>query len=151
MMKELKVSAIKDGSVLDHIPSLSTFKVVKILGLEGYDNVVTVASNLKSKKMGKKGIIKIGGKRITEKEANAIAVVAPKAVLNIIKDYKVVLKVNLSIPDSLKNIVKCSNPECITNYNNIETKFKVLDKKKMLIRCHYCERIMQDNEIVIKS
>ena len=150
-MKELKVTAIKDGTVIDHIPASSTFKVVSILNLEQHPEVVMLATNLHSKKLEKKGLIKVGGKIITSKEANAIAIIAPQATVNIIKDYKVVQKIFLSAPDELENLITCSNPECISNNYEMKTLFKVISKKPLVVRCNYCERVMQDGEILIKS
>ena len=150
-MKELTVTAIKEGTVIDHIPSSATFKVAALLKLENCTNVVTVAANLQSKNMGKKGLIKIGDKVITKNEADAIAILAPKATVNIIKEYKVIKKIYLSIPKKLENIIKCSNPECITNNSQMDTLFWVIDDGPLIVRCNYCERIMNDNEIIIKS
>lgn len=150
MKKELSISAIREGTVIDHIPADATFKVVNILKLEEHDKTVTIATNLVSKKHGKKGIIKIGGKFLTKKEVNKIAVVAPNATLNIIKNYEVNEKADLGIPDSVMGIIKCSNPNCITNLERIKTKFEVVRNEPLKVKCNYCERSMgrEDIEIV---
>lgn len=142
MIKERKISAIKEGTVLDHLPKKTAFKVAEILQLADIDNVLSVASNLKSKKQKKKDIIKIGGRYFTKEEVNKIAVIAPNATLSIIKDYKVKEKIKLTIPDEINNIIKCSNPDCITNNEPVETIFYVIKKQPLKIKCHYCERNM---------
>ncbi|MBI2128694.1 aspartate carbamoyltransferase regulatory subunit [Candidatus Woesearchaeota archaeon] len=149
-MKQLKVSAIREGTVIDHIPSDVTFKVVEILKLNSVKEIISVAANLDSKKIGKKGIIKIGGKFLGEEEVNKIALVAPAATLSIIKDFKVVEKNKLTIPKTIEGFVKCFNPNCITNHEEIKTKFHVANQKPLKIRCHYCERAMASNDIVLK-
>ncbi|MBL7054809.1 aspartate carbamoyltransferase regulatory subunit [Candidatus Woesearchaeota archaeon] len=146
MKKELKVSAIKDGTVIDHIPSNAAFKVAEILDLEKINKIISVATNLRSK-TGKKGIIKVGGKILTKDEFDKIAVIAPEATVNIIHDYEVKEKIKVSLPDTLNKIVKCSNPSCITNNENVNTRFYVIKKDPLKVRCHYCERSMEKEEI----
>lgn len=148
-MKHLDVSAIKDGSVIDHIDSKSTLKVANILNIQNEEQVVLVGINLTSKYLGKKGIIKIGGKIIDKKEANKIALIAPNASVNIIKDYEVVKKFKITVPDIIEGIVKCFNPNCVSNYHNTEPKFHVINKNPIKLRCHYCERIMNSKDIIL--
>ncbi|RMF07035.1 aspartate carbamoyltransferase regulatory subunit [Candidatus Woesearchaeota archaeon] len=148
-MKELRVSAIKDGTVIDHIPSKSTFKVVEVLNLSKLDDAVMVAQNLKSKKMKLKGIVKVAGKELTQEEVNKIALLAPTATVNIIKNYSVRKKMNLELPEMLKGIIKCANPKCITNNDMVETKFHVRSTKPLRVQCHYCERYMTENDLEI--
>jgi len=148
MKKELNVSAIKEGSVIDHIPSNATLKVVDILDLKGIRGIISVATNLVSKSMGKKGIIKISGKDLTKEEVDKIALIAPNATVNIIKNYDVMQKLKVAIPTTINKIIKCSNPNCITNNEkNILTKFYVLNKDPLKVRCHYCERNMEKEDI----
>ncbi|MEE1118565.1 MAG: aspartate carbamoyltransferase regulatory subunit, partial [Bacteroidales bacterium] len=125
--KELVVSAIDNGTVIDHIPANEIYKVVKILNLDKYNDEVLIGTNLSSKKFGKKGIIKVKNKFFEETEVNKISLVAPNATLIVIKDYEVVEKIQLTIPKEIKKIVKCINPNCITNIEDIETYFKVVD------------------------
>ena len=148
MKKEQSISAIKDGSVIDHIPSSAALKVVDILDLKGIRGMISVATNLSSKTMGKKGIIKISGKDLTKEEVDKIALIAPHATDNIIKNYDVKSKINVAIPPTIRKIIKCSNPNCITNNEkNVITKFYVLDKDPLKVRCDYCERNMEKEEI----
>src|SRR3989338_4989535 len=147
MKKEMKIPSIKEGTVIDHIPAKVAFKVANLLDVANMGNVVSVATNLRSKTLGEKGIIKIGGKFLTEEEVDKIAVVAPKATVNIIKDYRVKEKIKVKLPDVIEKIVKCSNPDCITNNEEVKTKFYALCKEPLKIRCHYCERCMQREDI----
>ena len=146
-MKKLEVSAIEEGTVIDQIASKSTFKVANILNIQDIGQVVLVGTNLTSKKLGKKGIIKIGGKRLTQEEVNKIALIAPDATLNIIKDSEVVRKFKVAIPDSFEGIMKCFNPNCVSNHQKIQSRFRVISKNPIKIRCHYCERLMGADDI----
>ncbi|TLD41301.1 MAG: Aspartate carbamoyltransferase regulatory chain (PyrI) [Candidatus Jettenia ecosi] len=148
-MKHLDVSAIKDGSVIDHIDNKSTLKVADILNIQNEEQVVLVGMNLKSKLLGKKGIIKIGGKIIDQKEVNKIALIAPNATVNIIKDYEVVKKFNVAVPEVIEGIVKCFNPNCVSNYNNVTSQLNVVNKNPIRLECHYCERIMSAKDILL--
>lgn len=138
--KELLVSAIENGTVIDHIPAGKTFQVVNLLGLQNAAEPITIGFNLPSKKVGKKGIIKISNKFFTDEEINRLSVVAPKIVLNIIKNYEVVEKKTVEIPDELRGIVKCNNPKCITNNEPMQTVFTIADKAHGILKCHYCDK-----------
>ncbi len=139
--KELIVNAIKQGTVIDHIPSKDLFNVIRILNLENTENQITLGSNLDSKKLGKKAIVKIENTFFKQEDINKIALVAPEANLNIIKDYKVAQKMKVEVPDEITGIVKCFNPKCVTNYENITTKFEVLSENGIALKCKYCEKI----------
>src|SRR3989339_2238086 len=147
--RELKISAIDEGTVIDHIPTDATFKVAEILDLENHQGIVSIATNLQSKRIGKKGIIKVGGKSLTQAEVSKIAIVAPDATVNIIKNYDVKEKIKVKTPDVIDNVVKCSNPVCITNNEQVATKFYVLRKDPLKIKRHYCERSMGKDDIEI--
>ncbi len=148
--KILEVSAIENGTVIDHIPPKALFKVIAILGLDKTDNQMTLGSNLQSKKLGKKAIVKLSEIFFPDKDINKIALVAPQAKLNIIKNYKVIEKKVVEIPDDIIGIVKCMNPKCITNSEKIVTKFKVVSKNDVKLKCYYCEKITdQDNMEII--
>ena len=142
--KELQVAALENGTVIDHIPSEKLFTVVSLLGLKHMSNNITIGFNLQSEKLGKKGIIKIADKFFTDDEINRIAVVAPNVKLNIIRNYEVVEKRELTLPDELIGIVKCANPKCIT-----PTRFQVIDKEKCVIKCHYCEKEQERKDIAL--
>ena len=138
--KEMLVSAIENGTVIDHIPAEKTYEVVDLLGLRELDTPITIGYNLPSKKIGRKGIIKVTDKFFSNEEISRLSVVAPKIVLNIIKDYEVVLKKTVETPDELHGIVKCNNPKCITNNEPMQTYFSVVDKEHGLLKCQYCDK-----------
>ena len=145
--KELQVAALKNGTVIDHIPSNKLFTVVSLLGLQDEDANITIGNNFESKKLGKKGIIKIADRFFTEEEISRLSVVASKIKLNIIRDYEVVEKKEVEMPDELKGIVKCNNPKCISNNEPMQTWFHVIDKEKGLLKCHYCEKEQQKEAV----
>jgi aspartate carbamoyltransferase regulatory subunit len=147
--KELKVPGIKDGTVIDHIPSRVTFKVMRILDLQEYKHVISVVLNLRSKTLGKKGIIKIGSRILTQDEVNKISLLAPNATVNIISNYEVKEKIKVSLPDEIRNIVKCSNPKCITNNEKVNTLFNIINKSPLQVLCHHCERVMGSDDITL--
>ena len=148
--KELAVAALKNGTVIDHIPSDSLFKVVDLLGIQSIKNNVTIGYNLDSKKYGKKGIIKVANITFPEATLNRIAIIAPNAVINIIKDYEVVEKRKVELPDNIYGIVKWSNPKCIPNNEPKRTHFHVIDRENMILKCHYCERTEDKDKITLK-
>ena len=138
------VAAIENGTVIDHIPSEKTYQVAQLLGLQDLSTPVTIGYNLLSKKLGKKGIIKVAGKFFTDEEISRLSVVAPNIVLNIIRDYEVVEKKTVVTPAEIKGIVKCNNPKCITNNEPMTTYFHVADG---ILTCHYCEKEQDINKV----
>ena len=148
--KELLVAALENGTAIDHIPSEQLFKVASLLELDKMDHRITIGNNLISKKMGSKGVIKIADKLFEEDEINRVALVAPNVVLNIIRDYEVVEKKYISLPDRIVGIVKCNNPQCITNNEPMISRFDVIDRENVTLKCHYCERKINKENILIK-
>jgi aspartate carbamoyltransferase regulatory subunit len=147
--KELQIAALQNGTVIDHIPSDQLFKVVSLLGIEKLRTPVTIGYNLDSKKMGSKGILKIADKFFEQDEINRISLIAPEVKLNIIKDYEVSEKKLAQLPDELTGIVKCNNPQCISNNEPMKTRFKVIDKCKVTLKCEYCEMKTRKEDIVL--
>ncbi|MEN6291357.1 MAG: aspartate carbamoyltransferase regulatory subunit [Methanobacterium sp.] len=146
--KELKVKPIKNGTVIDHITSNRALSVLKILELPNEKTTVTVAMNVLSSEMGSKDIVKIEGRELAPKEVDKIALIAPSATINIIRDYEIVEKSKVHLLDKVKDILKCPNPNCITNTDEpVQIKFFVTGKKPVVLRCYYCERIMEEDEI----
>lgn len=137
---ERQVAAIKNGTVIDHIPAEKTYQVVNLLQLETLDTPVTIGYNYPSNKIGRKGIIKVSDKFFTDEEISRLSVVAQNVVLNIIHDYEVVEKKTVKTPDELRGIVKCNNPKCITNNEPMNTVFHVVNKDKGILKCHYCDK-----------
>ena len=145
--KERLVAAIKNGTVIDHIPSDKTFQVVNLLDLAHLSATVTIGFNYPSTKVGKKGIIKVSDRFFTDDEISRLSVVAPNVVLSIIHDYEVVEKKTVVTPDELHGIVKCNNPKCITNNEPMATVFNVVDKALGILRCHYCDKEQDINHV----
>jgi aspartate carbamoyltransferase regulatory subunit len=143
--KELKIPRIKDGTVIDHISAGNAVKVLHILGIPSTSSsVVSVAMNVKSK-MGKKDIVKVENREIDPSEVDKIALIAPKATINIIRDYEVKEKHRVKLPKEITGIVKCSNPTCISNSKEpVKSRFKVLNGDPPRIQCYYCEREPED-------
>lgn len=145
--KDRVVQAIENGTVIDHIPVEVLFQVIQILGLSTLPNQMTFGINLSSHRMGKKGIIKIADKFFKPEEINRIAMVAPHAKLNIIRNFEVVEKLEVRLPATITGIVRCVNPKCITNNNAVTPKFEVLSDHPVSLRCHYCERITDQKHL----
>lgn len=140
--KELVVSALENGTVLDHIPAENVFKALELLGLKDEKSQITIGINLNSKLFGKKGIIKIADRFFEDEELSKLALIAPSATVNIIRDFKVVEKKKLVMPNEISGIARCMNPKCITNHQPVKTRFTVLDNgKEISLLCHYCEKI----------
>lgn len=146
--KKFEVSAIENGTVIDHIPAPSLFKVIKLLGLENSTKQITFGMNLSSKRMGTKAIIKISDYYCHDKEISYLALVAPTAHINIIRDYEIVEKRKIEAPTQVDGLVKCANPMCITNHEYIVTHFSVHeDNGELALRCRYCEKTTTQEQI----
>jgi aspartate carbamoyltransferase regulatory subunit len=144
-MKELKIQPIKNGTVIDHIRSGTALKVLHILGIpKGHNSIISVVMNVNGKH-GKKDIVKIENRELDTREVDKISLIAPKATINIIRDYDVKKKHRVKLPKEIIGIVKCSNPTCVTNSNEpIETRFEVISDDPPRIKCYYCEREPDD-------
>ena len=154
MSRELQIAALKNGIVIDHIPTEKTFSIVEVLKLNDYNEIITVAANLKSSSLGKKGLIKIEDRTLDEKELGEIALLAPDVTIHIIENFRVVKKIKLAIPNEIVGFIKCSNNKCISNHENIKSKFiKILSAKgeNTKYRCHYCERTISADEIELEA
>ena len=147
--KELVVSALENGTVLDHIPADKVYKALDILNLKGVENQITIGINLSSRAQGKKGIIKIADKFFEDEELNKLAPIAPKATVNVIRNFEVVEKKTLTMPEEIVGIAKCMNPKCITNHQPIKTRFTTIDNgNEISLLCHYCEKISDTRGIL---
>ena len=144
-MKELKIQPIKDGTVIDHITAGNAVKVLHILGIpKSSTSIVSVAMNVKSR-FGKKDIVKVENRELDPNEVDKIALISPKATINIIRDYEVAEKHRVKLPDEVVGIVRCSNPTCVSNSKeHVKSRFIVLDKDPIQIKCYYCEREPED-------
>lgn len=149
VLEELRVKPIKEGTVIDHIKPGKALKVLKILGItEEHGDIVSIVMNVPSQKLGKKDIIKLENVFLDRETVNKIALISPMATINIIKDYRVIEKYIVEPPEEIVGIVRCQNPRCITNSKEpITPKFRVISKEPITIRCHYCSRVMTEEEI----
>lgn len=145
-MKELKVDAIKDGTVIDHIPAGKAFKIIEILKL-AEDIPVMVGTQLPSKKYGRKDIIKIENTEFTAEQLNIITLLAPSATFVTIRNFEAVDKSPASIPNFIKGLITCPNAICITNHEHMLTRFAVESENPITIRCSYCERVFTVDDI----
>jgi len=144
-MRELKIPLIKNGTVIDHIAAGNAVKVLRILGIpKTHSFTVSVAMNVKSR-LGKKDIVKVENREIDHYEVDKIALIAPKATINIIRNYEVAEKHKVELPDEIVGIARCSNPTCVSNHNEpVESRFTVISKDPPRIKCYYCEREPED-------
>ncbi len=147
MKKELVISKIEKGTVIDHINAGKALLVLRILGIGvGSKDTVTLAMNVPSKKMGRKDIVKVANKFIGEEELNKIALIAPKATINLIEDYEVKRKFKVKPPEFIEGILRCPNRNCITNSGEVITpKFYIrLEGDKVVAKCYYCNRVIKN-------
>ncbi|MEM3640403.1 MAG: aspartate carbamoyltransferase regulatory subunit [Candidatus Bathyarchaeia archaeon] len=146
----LHVSKIKDGTVIDHITGGHALDVVKILGITGREKrVITIAINVPSKRFKIKDIVKIEGRELNPQEVHKIALLAPHATINIIRDYDVVEKQRVKLPKVIEGIIKCANPACISNSNEpVQAKFYIQSEEPLLLKCHYCGYVMEKKDVL---
>ncbi len=142
---ELKVSKIRNGTVIDHITAGMALAVLKILGIEqGCPDTVIVAMNVRSQRLGLKDIVKVENRALQSETVKKIAIVAPHATVNIIKDFAVVHKIPVELPTELIGIVRCSNRNCVTNTLERVLPYLVVESRDPLrLRCHYCETLIE--------
>ncbi len=148
--EQLLVRRIRDGTVLDHLEPGTSLRVLLALNVTGdYSDTVTVAMNVPSGKLGKKDIVKVSNRFLSKEETNRIALFAPRATVNLIRDFKVVEKRSVELPDSFTGVFKCLNPTCVSNSSEpIESSLAVVKKRPILLRCKYCMRIITPQELL---
>jgi aspartate carbamoyltransferase regulatory subunit len=148
--KELRVNKIKEGTVIDHIRGGYALDVIKILGITGKEKrVLTIAINVPSKHLGVKDIVKIEGKALNSQEVNRIALVAPQASINFIRNYEVVEKQVVKLPQTIEGIVKCTNPCCISNTDEpVTSRFTIKTQDPLLLKCHYCGVTLEQSAVL---
>lgn len=143
-----EVRAIENGTVIDHIPSDQLFKIIRIMQLEQAEQRITFGMNLESKRMGSKAIIKIADRYCQDKEINRIALFAPMAMVNTIKNFDVIEKRKVTVPERIEGFVRCVNPKCITNNEPVRTAFDVVNHDgKISLRCRYCEKVTLQSQM----
>jgi len=148
--EELRIRKIKEGTVIDHISAGHALSVLRILGMTGRENnVVSIAMNVPSKKLGRKDIVKVENRELNAEEVDKIALIAPRATINIIRNYAVVEKQKAKLPRIIRGIVRCDNPTCISNSKEpIQPTFFMEREEPLRLRCYYCNRIMDKDAII---
>lgn len=148
--RTLRVSKIRDGTVIDHITRGHALDVIKILNIDGRSGgTVTVAMNVPSKKVEVKDVVKIEGRELNPEEVDKIALLAPHATINIIRNYRVADKKRVKLPSVIYGILKCTNPTCISNSNEpVQSVFYVEKEDPLRLRCHYCAHIIEQEDVL---
>ncbi len=148
--RTLRVSKIKEGTVIDHISGGYALDIVKILGITGHkEGIMTIALNVPSGKIGLKDMVKVEGRELKPEEVDKIALLAPHATINIVRSYKVVEKQRVKLPSIIRGIIKCASPTCISNsVEPIQPTFHVEREEPLRLKCHYCGHIMEKEEIL---
>lgn len=147
----LRVSKIKNGTVIDHIPAGRALAVLRLLGITGSEgHVVTVTMNVKSGKLGKKDLVKVEDLELMTEQVNKLTLIAPTATINIIRNYEVVEKRPVKLPDRIIGILRCINPGCITRQpmEHVSSKFTVVSKNPLRLECEYCGRYLEEEEVL---
>jgi len=149
--EQMIVRPIREGTVIDHIPAGRALTVLKILGITGSEGYrVAIVMNVESRKLGRKDIVKIEGRRLKREELDRIALIAPSATVNIVENYRVVKKTKVSLPRHLQNIIRCTNPTCITRQPRepIVPRFNLVSRRPLLYQCLYCGTLIDEGDIV---
>ncbi len=145
--EKMEVRMIENGTVIDHIPPAALFKIISIMGLDrDTEHRMTIGTNLESKRMGSKAIIKINDRYCAPHEIDRIALFAPEARVNTIRDFEVVEKRRVEVPERIEGFVRCANPMCVTNHQPVETAFEVVSGADgaIVLKCRYCEKITKN-------
>jgi aspartate carbamoyltransferase regulatory subunit len=140
---ELRVSKIRNGTVIDHVTGGQALNVLAILGIDGTgDDSVSIGMNVPSDKLGYKDIVKVEGRELSQDEVDVLSLIAPDASINIIREYEVAEKHRVDRPDVVEGVLSCPNPSCITTDNEpVSSRFEVLENA---VRCTYCDRIVRE-------
>lgn len=147
--RKIKVTALKEGTVIDHLACGTALKVIQALNIEK-DKTLLIGLNLESKKLGSKDLIKIENKELSQEEVNKVAILSPGATFSIIREFEVADKVFPELPEFVEGIVKCTNPSCVTNKYDMPSVFKVVSRDPVKLGCKYCESSFKKEEIVFK-
>lgn len=146
-MRELKITPIRNGTVIDHIANGLALDVLRILGVRQLDreSTVSVALHVRSGKLGWKDIVKVENIELSSRAVNAIALIAPTATISIIHDFRVREKHTVDLPPTIVGVLRCPNPNCISNQSEpLESEFEVVERKPTVLRCAFCERRVDD-------
>lgn len=148
--REYKVFRIENGTVIDHMPHWTASRVLELLGLAGSDSLVTVGFGLQSDKMGRKDLLKVENRELTQQEINRIALVAPQATINLIRNGENLQKFTVELPDEFTGLARCGNLGCITRHEAVPTRFSTVSREPVALRCHYCSFVTPGNELELQ-
>jgi aspartate carbamoyltransferase regulatory subunit len=142
-----QVEAISNGTVIDHIPAHATLQVVDLVATP--DDQVFVGMNLRSGRVGRKGVVKIANRELSDRSVSGLALIAPGATICIIRDYAVIAKHPVPVPSRFDDIARCANPNCVTNHEKWKTRMEVVGRAPLAVRCVYCERSFPATELTL--
>lgn len=146
--RQKQVAALRHGTVVDHLNAGMALKALEVLGLPK-EGAALLGIHLESRKKGRKDILKLENVEISDEEIAKLAVFGPDATVCFIREYEVVKKVSVALPEQIRGILKCPNPNCITNHDTLETCFDLEHRSPLLVRCHFCERRIGEHEFVL--
>ncbi len=146
MESKIILNEIDNGTAIDHIPAGKALQIIKILGINS-DASIGVAMNVPSTLMRKKDLIFIGNHELSEEEINKIGLIGKGSTVNIIRNKKVIKKESINLPKKVFDLIKCINPNCISNHDKIPTKF-FINALPLQAHCFYCEKTMSEQQIV---
>lgn len=144
-----QVAALRHGTVVDHLNSGMALRALDVLGVPK-DGAALLGIHLESRKMGRKDILKLENVELAPSDIARLAIFGPQATVSVIRDYRVVHKAQVELPDVIHGILRCPNPNCITNHERIETRFDVETRRPIRVRCRYCERRILESEFVLR-
>ncbi|MEF8843459.1 MAG: aspartate carbamoyltransferase regulatory subunit [Haloarculaceae archaeon] len=142
--QELRVSKIRDGTVIDHIAGGQALNVLAILGIDGVGGeTVSVGMNVPSDRLGRKDIVKVEGRELSQDEVDVLSLIAPAATINIVRGFEVVEKSRVERPETVSGVLSCPNANCISTQGEpVESRFEVLGEG---VRCGYCDTIVRED------
>ena len=146
---ERTISMINDGTVIDHLDPTTVFEIVSLLNLDDCHDQITIGINMKSNKIGRKGMIKIENHYLSKKDVDKISLFSPHATISLIKDYEIKEKFQVEIPKCIENVLKCNNPNCITNIEGERTSFSLYREEPLELRCKFCERHLLKKDLEV--
>jgi aspartate carbamoyltransferase regulatory subunit len=150
MSKTLPVSAIKNGTVIDHIRPGQAPRIMHLLNVLQSKNKVTMGLNLPSKLIGLKDLLKIENRVLTNDEANEVVIFSPEATINIIKDFEVLQKIITHVPQTITGVFLCPNRMCITHNEPVKSFFDIeAQGKQIKLLCHYCEKVFDRDQVKV--
>jgi len=146
-MREYKVYRIENGTVIDHIPHWNSLKILDILGLRQSSDLVTLGIGLDSNHMGRKDLVKVENRELSQDEMDKLALVAPQATINLIRDSQRTSKHKVRVPDHITGLVRCPNLGCITRHEYVPTRFDTISREPLELRCYYCNWLFRSEEL----